>query len=81
MGAKKKATNNRIMNKQEIKKVQEQIWQSFIDELLLDDKEFNSFDELQWRKLKKILYPLTHQEVRDFIPMEERCSKCKPKYD
>jgi len=47
---------------------QEQIWQNFIDAVLLDDKEFKVFTEGQWRTIKKILYPLTHEEVRDFIP-------------
>jgi len=47
---------------------QEQIWQNFIDAALLDDKEFKVFTEGQWRTIKKILYPLTHEEVRDFIP-------------
>lgn len=50
--------------------IQEAIWQNLLDTILIDDKEFNSFSEVQWRRLKKILHPITHESVRDFIPAQ-----------
>lgn len=48
--------------------VQEAIWQHLLDKIILDDGVFEVFTEGQWRYLKKVLYPLTHESVRDFIP-------------
>lgn len=54
--------------------VSEQIWQDFTKALLKDEiKGFETFTDFQWRSLKKALYPMTHENVRDFIPQNVSC--------
>ena len=47
----------------------EEIWQNFLNHILKDDDgKMPTFTSGQWSYLKKVLYPLTHENVRDFIP-------------
>lgn len=48
----------------------EEIWQNFTDQILRDDEKMAVFSSTQWNYLKKVLYPLTHENVRDFIPQQ-----------
>ena len=47
----------------------EEIWQNLLTEMI--NEETDMFQPRHWSWLKKKLYPLTHEKVRDFIPTPE----------
>ena len=50
----------------------EEIWNNLETAILMDkENKFPTFTSLQWTQLKKYLYPVTHENIRDFIPQIE----------
>lgn len=57
----------------------EEIWQNLLTAMILE--ETNMFQPPHWSWLKKKLYPMTHEKVRDFIPQPETVKKVQQRIE